>query len=369
MNHRAAHRRCGDGFLTEIIAALIPSRQHSGEGMGSGGDPRKEVCGMTRDRRASRLAGLDGAGRAFTLIELLVVIAIIALLIGILLPALGRARNAGRLSVSLSNCRQVLIGQATYRFDKKDQVPMRGHRYALGLLDSWDTWVYGGKNCDKWWQTGQGGLYDESAFSRPLTPYLYPEQSIDTPAGYASAGTSNLWNYNPGTPTDLERQTLQTPVFRSPGDRASHQRNFPMQDPSISSYDDVGTSYHINMKWWDQPDLPGAPSQSPANPIFTQRYNEGTRRIRLASEFDPTGKFVWIHDQTSDVVANAPGNTSWLGEFGDKNKSVHAYLDGRAQYNLLQPGKLYDDVGTSQRHAIGRYTFIFVVPGRPLPNP
>lgn len=63
--------------------------------------------------------------RGFTLIELLVVISIIAILIAILLPALGVARDSAKKTQCLVNLRQLATSSVAFAADNNGQTPPR----------------------------------------------------------------------------------------------------------------------------------------------------------------------------------------------------------------------------------------------------
>ncbi|MFM9995079.1 MAG: type II secretion system protein [Phycisphaerales bacterium] len=103
--------------------------------------------------------------RGFTLIELLVVIAIVAVLIGILVPALGAARHSARTARCAVNLRQVLIGWQLYAGDHGDAA-MPASDLVPGSTAVHATY---------WWgrvDGGSGAVVYEPGF---LVPYLARE--------------------------------------------------------------------------------------------------------------------------------------------------------------------------------------------------
>ena len=277
--------------------------------------------------------------RGFTLIELLVVIAIIALLVSILLPALKGARNASRVAISLSNIRQINTAAAIYQNDHNGKMPLvLAYRRGVGPTApgnpvlGWCTWSFGGKNPNRAWAAMAHG--DIEAADRPLNAYMYPELTLDAPPPPAGLGANAP-----------ERTSLQLPAFKDPGDNQSYQRppgnqwGEPNSGPPITSYDDVGTSYHTNMKWWDQVErLPIS---------FERKFDYGASLVAQSGSYDPA-RFVWIHDQFADIGANHDDDRFQLvNGHGDINKSVMGYMDGHGAYHPIIPGRRAESYSNS----------------------
>lgn len=167
-------------------------------------------CVESRENR--RVGAL---GHAFTLIELLVVIAVIGILIGLLLPALGGARQQAKTVVCATRLQQLGVGLALYLNDYDNTLPQA--KYPIGGFPVIIGTLYGGKKGS----LPAYGINEYGAERRPLNRYV-----LDAPS-----------------PLDSSDEPFEIEAFKSPADTGGV---LPGIGSVPSMYDTLGASYTLN---------------------------------------------------------------------------------------------------------------------------
>lgn len=165
--------------------------------------------------------------RAFTLIELLVVVAVLAILLGILLPALGKARDSARTTACGSNLHQLALGLTQYLADTNEQLPQfrvdSAGAPTKGTTGDNIGSLFGGKRG----KLPFFGIDQIGAQRRPLTKYVSEQ---DIPRDDA-----------PGS------ENFQVYLFRDPADSGARLAFLEGSGlEQLSMYDLLGTSYNLN---------------------------------------------------------------------------------------------------------------------------
>lgn len=274
----------------------------------------------------------------FTLIELLVVVSIISLLMSVLLPSMRSAREQAKRVACQANMKQINTTLLTYLTDY-DGLPVSYNKKPNGCVCGWCTWNYGGwMGKNPYWITRSDGCFRVPAYQRPLTVYM-TKGEVSRPVGEG----------------DDERELQGQPVFKCPSDKISAQWQWSaaasgQAADTYSSYDDVGTSYHMNFYWWYQTDREqgidhdgdgvieptlGTCEKEPIDSCPTQqidwpcRFRQG-RTIWRKYQVRGSSRFVTLVEERCDFALVE--GIQELGSHGGFSQHNMAFLDGHVSY-------------------------------------